>query len=114
MKANYLVLGIGAVVVLGSVWVGRMAWRVHRQLVTLDVREMPLRDALRKVERQTWKKIRVEKALDARITLHVNVLYGENLHHRIEAVFKAFGRALREATTRDERVKGALSTKGSL
>ena len=71
MKAKYLVLGICAVVGLAGVWVGRMAWRAHRQLVTLDVREMPLRDVLRKVERQTWKKIRIEKALDARITLRV-------------------------------------------
>ena len=40
---------------------------------------------------------------EARITLHVNLLYGENLHHKIEAIFKAFGRALREAVSRDER-----------
>jgi imidazoleglycerol-phosphate dehydratase len=51
---------------------------------------------------------------EARITLHVNLLYGDNLHHRIEAIFKAFGRALREAASRDARVKGALSTKGVL
>jgi imidazoleglycerol-phosphate dehydratase len=51
---------------------------------------------------------------EARITLHVNLLYGENLHHKIEAIFKGFGRALREAVTRDERVKGPLSTKGIL
>ena len=31
------------------------------------------------------------------MTLHVNVLYGENDHHKVEAVFKALGRALREA-----------------
>ena len=51
---------------------------------------------------------------EARITLHVNLLYGENLHHRIEAIFKASGKALREAVTKDERVKGPLSTKGCL
>jgi len=51
---------------------------------------------------------------EARITLHVNVLYGENLHHRIEAIFKAFARALKEAVTEDERIEGALSTKGTL
>ncbi len=51
---------------------------------------------------------------EARITVHVNLLYGENLHHRIEAIFKAFGRALKEAVSRDERVEGALSTKGVL
>ncbi len=51
---------------------------------------------------------------EARITLHVNLLYGENLHHKIEAIFKAAGRALREAVTADEKVKGPLSTKGCL
>lgn len=51
---------------------------------------------------------------EARMALHVNLLYGENLHHRIEAIFKAFGRALSEAVVRDPRVKGALSTKGML
>jgi imidazoleglycerol-phosphate dehydratase len=53
-------------------------------------------------------------ANEARITLHVSLLAGENLHHKIEAIFKASGKALREAVTRDERVKGALSTKGCL
>lgn len=51
---------------------------------------------------------------EARITVHVNLLYGENLHHKIEAIFKGFGRALREATTKDENVRGPLSTKGIL
>lgn len=53
-------------------------------------------------------------ANEARITLHVNLMAGENLHHKIEAIFKASGRALRDAVTTDERVKGALSTKGCL
>jgi imidazoleglycerol-phosphate dehydratase len=51
---------------------------------------------------------------EAKCALHVNLLYGENLHHKVEAVFKAFGRALREAVARDERVKGIPSTKGTL
>ena len=38
---------------------------------------------------------------EARMALHVNLLYGENLHHRIEAIFKAFGRALSDAVVRD-------------
>lgn len=46
--------------------------------------------------------------------LHVNLHYGSNLHHIIEAVFKALGRALDDATRLDERVKGVRSTKGSL
>lgn len=53
-------------------------------------------------------------ALEARITLHIIVHYGHNTHHMIEAVFKALGRALDEATTIDPRVKGVPSTKGML
>lgn len=53
-------------------------------------------------------------ALEARITLHVIVHYGRNTHHMVEAVFKALGRALDEATTIDPRVKGVPSTKGVL
>ncbi len=46
--------------------------------------------------------------------VHVNLAYGDNLHHIIEAIFKAFGRALDEATQFDPRVEGVLSTKGKL
>jgi imidazoleglycerol-phosphate dehydratase len=53
-------------------------------------------------------------ALEARITLHVIVHYGQNTHHMIEAVFKALGRALDEATAIDPRVQGVPSTKGVL
>jgi imidazoleglycerol-phosphate dehydratase len=53
-------------------------------------------------------------AFNAGITLHAKVIYGKNAHHMIEALFKAFGRALREAATKDERIKGVMSTKGSL
>jgi imidazoleglycerol-phosphate dehydratase len=51
---------------------------------------------------------------EARITVHVNLLYGQNLHHKIEAIFKAFARALREAAGKDDKVRGVLSTKGIL
>ncbi len=51
-------------------------------------------------------------AIRAGITLHINVHYGENEHHIIESVFKAFGRALSEASTPDGRVSGVRSTKG--
>jgi imidazoleglycerol-phosphate dehydratase len=53
-------------------------------------------------------------ALEARINLHVILHYGQNTHHMIEAIFKALGRALDEATTIDPRVKGVPSTKGVL
>jgi imidazoleglycerol-phosphate dehydratase len=45
---------------------------------------------------------------------HVNLHYGENLHHISEAVFKAVGRALAEATRLNPRIEGVLSTKGDL
>jgi imidazoleglycerol-phosphate dehydratase len=50
----------------------------------------------------------------AMITLHVNLEYGRDLHHIIEAVFKAFGRALREAVSIDKNLKILPSTKGKL
>ncbi|RAS87592.1 imidazoleglycerol-phosphate dehydratase HisB [Priestia endophytica] len=53
-------------------------------------------------------------ALEARMNLHVIIHYGRNTHHIIEAVFKALGRALDEATMIDPRVKGVPSTKGML
>lgn len=53
-------------------------------------------------------------ALEARMNLHVIVHYGSNTHHIIEAIFKAFTKALDEATQIDPRVKGVPSTKGML
>ncbi|MFK3960532.1 imidazoleglycerol-phosphate dehydratase HisB [Pseudalkalibacillus hwajinpoensis] len=53
-------------------------------------------------------------AIEARMNLHVIVHYGHNTHHIIEAIFKALGRALDEATLIDPRVKGVPSTKGML
>lgn len=50
----------------------------------------------------------------AGITLHINVRYGRDTHHIIEAIFKAFGRALDKATAIDERLEGPMSTKGRL
>lgn len=48
------------------------------------------------------------------IDLHINKIYGDNTHHTLEAVFKAFGQALDQATAIDQRIKGVLSTKGKL
>ena len=50
----------------------------------------------------------------ALVTLHIDNLKGINAHHQAETIFKAFGRALRMATTMDARVQGTPSTKGSL
>lgn len=53
-------------------------------------------------------------AFNARMTLHLKVLYGSNTHHKIESLFKATGRALREAVTINPEIKGINSTKGLL
>ena len=48
------------------------------------------------------------------LNLHINLMYGRNPHHKMEAIFKALAKALAQAVNRDERVVGVLSTKGSL
>jgi imidazoleglycerol-phosphate dehydratase len=48
------------------------------------------------------------------MNLHINVAYGENDHHVIESIFKAFGRALDQAASIDGRTSGVPSSKGSL
>ena len=50
----------------------------------------------------------------AGMNLHIKMLSGINNHHMIEAMFKAFARALDEATSKDPRIQDVLSTKGSL
>ena len=51
----------------------------------------------------------------AGVTVHIDNLRGDNAHHQCETIFKAFGRALRMAAERDERVAGVIpSTKGAL
>lgn len=48
------------------------------------------------------------------MNLHINVAYGEDRHHILEAVFKSLGRSLDAATAIDDRVKGVRSTKGRI
>lgn len=50
----------------------------------------------------------------AAMNIHIKMLSGENSHHMIEAVFKAFTKALDDAVTIDKRINDVLSTKGSL
>jgi imidazoleglycerol-phosphate dehydratase len=50
----------------------------------------------------------------AGMNLHINVFYGRDVHHMLEGIFKAFGRALDQATGIDPRIKGVLSTKGKI
>lgn len=60
--------------------------------------------------KEFWRAVSVHGG----ITLHIEVPYGENTHHIMEAVFKAAGRALDEATRPEPRAQGVPSTKGVL
>lgn len=53
-------------------------------------------------------------AVNAGITLHINLMYGSNTHHMVEAIFKAFAWALKIAVEKNENIQGVLSTKGVL
>jgi imidazoleglycerol-phosphate dehydratase len=53
-------------------------------------------------------------AMESGLTLHINVCYGNNVHHIIEGMFKAFARAISEAVAYDARVQGVMSSKGTL
>jgi imidazoleglycerol-phosphate dehydratase len=72
-------------------------------------------------ERSQWefdvnlvKEFFAALASTARITLHLRLLYGENYHHCCEALFKAAGRALRQAVSMDPREEGVPTSKGTL
>ena len=60
--------------------------------------------------RHIWESI----VATSQITLHVNVLFGRNAHHVVEAQFKSVARSMRTAVARDPRVVGVPSTKGTL
>ena len=50
----------------------------------------------------------------AKINLHIQVRYGENSHHMAESLFKAFGKALKQAYTKKNNIKDGMSTKGTI
>lgn len=66
------------------------------------------------LETQTVKEFFYAISYSAGLNLHIKLLNGENDHHKIEAMFKAFAKALDEATSFEPRSKGVLSTKGVL
>lgn len=53
-------------------------------------------------------------AFNVQMNLHVKIIHGKNTHHKIESLFKATGRAFREAITINPEIKGVNSTKGVL
>ena len=66
------------------------------------------------LETETVKEFFAAIAYSAAMNLHIKEMYGENTHHVIEAMFKAFARALSEAVSSDPKVTGVPSTKGML
>lgn len=73
--------------------------------------EMPLQNGL---DASLAKEFFRALAQKSGMNLHINVPYGDNWHHMIEAVYKAFARALRQAVALDPRVTGVPSSKGRL
>ena len=83
----------------------------NRPFLHFDVRFAPVSAALDpQLLREFWRAL----AINGGITLHIEVPYGENTHHIMEAIFKAMGRALDRATQLESRAQGAPSTKGVL
>ena len=65
-------------------------------------------------ETQMVREFFLAVANNAGMNIHIMLLEGMNDHHKIEAIFKAFGKALDEATSFDPRIEDTLSTKGTL
>ena len=83
----------------------------NRPFLHFDVRFGPVSAALDpQLLREFWRAV----AIHGGMTIHLEVPYGENTHHIMEAVFKAMGRALDLATRPEPRAQGAPSTKGVL
>lgn len=88
--------------------------------VSLDIGNRPYlvynlefgREKIGQMDTQNFKEFFRAFAFESRMNLHVNLLYGENEHHKIEAVFKSLGRALKDAVkVMDDQI---TSTKGVL
>lgn len=76
----------------------------------------PVREKVNDFPTEMWWHIFQQIALEAKMNLHIQLLNpGNNEHHRLEAIFKSFARALRQACEIDERAKNQIpSTKGKL
>lgn len=71
-------------------------------------------DKLGEMDVELAKEFFYAISYSAGMNLHIRMLSGENNHHILEAMFKAFGKALDMATQVDERIEGVLSTKGTI
>jgi len=70
---------------------------------------------LNRIDGEVWKEFFLALAYEAGLTLHIDLLKGENTHHMIEAIFKAFARTLDQAIQEEKRLQGNIpSSKGLL
>ncbi len=91
-------------------------------LVSLDLSNRPFlhfevpfsTDMVGEMETEMFEEFFRALAVNGGMTLHIKLIHGKNNHHIIEAVFKAFARALKEAVNIDSSIQGVLSTKGLL
>jgi imidazoleglycerol-phosphate dehydratase len=106
-RAGYFVMPMDETLAVAAV---DLSGRPHA-VVTLHVRARQVGDLPTELVQDFFEGF----ASAARANVHVKVMYGRSSHHQIEAVFKAFARALRAACARDRRLAGRLpSTKGLL
>jgi imidazoleglycerol-phosphate dehydratase len=83
----------------------------NRPFLHFDVRFAPVAAALDpQLVKEFWRALAVHGGM----TIHLEVPYGENTHHIMEAIFKAMGRALDRASQPEPRAQGTPSTKGVL
>jgi imidazoleglycerol-phosphate dehydratase len=83
----------------------------NRPFLHFDVRFAPVSAALDpQMMKEFWRAV----AIHGGMTIHVEVPYGDNTHHIMEAIFKAMGRALDRASQPEPRAQGTPSTKGVL
>ena len=75
---------------------------------------IPPENRIKDIDTALFKEFFRALSVKAGINLHIQLLKGEETHHVFEAVFKSFAKALEQAVSHDSRIKGVLSTKGSL
>jgi imidazoleglycerol-phosphate dehydratase len=106
-RAGYFLMPMDETLAVAAIDLGG---RPHA-VVDLKVRAMRVGDLQTELVHDFFEGF----AIGARANVHVKVMYGRSSHHQIEAVFKAFARALRAACARDRRLARTLpSTKGLL
>ncbi|OGV46205.1 MAG: imidazoleglycerol-phosphate dehydratase [Lentisphaerae bacterium GWF2_44_16] len=75
---------------------------------------LPPENRIKDIDTALFKEFFRALSVKSGMNLHIQLMKGEETHHVFEAVFKSFAKALEQAVSRDSRIEGVLSTKGSL